>query len=652
MDRPSARRYLVELGKSLSPRGLVMGVSHPASHRIKSVTVIGGFLDGLKLALTDGLNCFIGGRGTGKTTVLELVRFAFDALPDWEEDADEARRISSLVEQNLGGGRVQVEIQTKNGLAYFVTRAWGEEPLVLTADGKPTNLTLKSGSVFRADIYSQNEIERIADRTVSQLVLIDNFRADELVAIDPQLREVEQSLATNASKILSLEERRSELREEIATLPDVEEKLKAFVGIGGENADAIDQAHAEKALRDGERRFLDALDDELWDYQQRLQNQYGRLAAESVGYFTEDIMTGPNGTFLSELTNRLANCNRDIDVLLGQIEDRVAQERQQLETVRTKITAKHDQQELVFRQLIEKHEAAMEQATERSQLESLRNNLMAKRRTLEVVGIEIADLRSRREELLVELSELRDKRFSIRQQVAKQINDRLLPEIRVSVEQFGETGAYQEMLAEALAGARIQHRVVAQRIATSLPPGDLSGFVKSRNAKGLADQAGINLEQAGKAIDALSGSRMLFDLESVELDDKPRIELKDGDEYKDSLSVSTGQKCTSILPILLLDSDRPLLVDQPEDNLDNRFIYEAVVRRLCELKKNRQLIFVTHNANIPVLGDADKVFVFESNGVKGQLEKDGTVDDCRDEIISRLEGGEDAFIRRKERYKY
>lgn len=623
-----------------------------ASHRIRSISVIGGFLDGIQLELADELNCFIGGRGTGKTTVLELVRFAFDALPDWGEDADEARRIESLVERNLAGGRVQVKIETKNGLIYFVTRAWGEEPLVLTADGKPTNLTLKSGSVFRADIYSQNEIERIADRTVSQLVLIDNFRADELVAIDPQLREVEQSLATNASKILSLEERRSELREEIATLPDVEEKLKAFVGIGGENADAIDQAHAEKALRDGERRFLDALDDELWDYQQRLQNQYGRLAAESVGYFTEDIMTGPNGTFLSELTNRLTNCNRDIDVLLRQIEDRVAQERQQLETVRTKITAKHDQQELVFRQLIEKHEAAMEQATERSQLESLRNNLMAKRRTLEVVGIEIADLRSRREELLVDLSELRDKRFSIRQQVAKQINDRLLPEIRVSVEQFGETGAYQEMLAEALAGARIQHRVVAQRIATGLPPGDLSGFVKSRNAKGLADQAGINLEQAGKAIDALSGSRMLFDLESVELDDKPRIELKDGDEYKDSLSVSTGQKCTSILPILLLDSDRPLLVDQPEDNLDNRFIYEAVVRRLCELKKNRQLIFVTHNANIPVLGDADKVFVFESNGVKGQLEKDGTVDDCRDEIISRLEGGEDAFIRRKERYKY
>ncbi|MGA2061777.1 MAG: ATP-binding protein, partial [Thermoguttaceae bacterium] len=109
------------------------------------MSVIGGFLDGLRLELADGLNCFIGGRGTGKTTVLEFVRFAFDALPSRDEDSDELRRIESLVEQNLAGGRVQVEFQTKNGLTYIVSRSWNEEPVVLTAEGQPTQLTLKSG---------------------------------------------------------------------------------------------------------------------------------------------------------------------------------------------------------------------------------------------------------------------------------------------------------------------------------------------------------------------------------------------------------------------------------------------------------------------------------------------------------------------------
>ena len=63
---------------------------------------------------------------------------------------------------------------------------------------------------------------------------------------------------------------------------------------------------------------------------------------------------------------------------------------------------------------------------------------------------------------------------------------------------------------------------------------------------------------------------LLFELETVELVDRPRIELKDGDAYKESGSLSTGQKCTSILPILLLDSENPLLVDQPEFGLSDK----------------------------------------------------------------------------------
>jgi len=106
---------------------------------------------------------------------------------------------------------------------------------------------------------------------------------------------------------------------------------------------------------------------------------------------------------------------------------------------------------------------------------------------------------------------------------------------------------------------------------------------------------------------ALSGIQRVFDIEIVELLDLPRIELLDGDAYKDSTMLSTGQKCTTILPILLLESESPLLIDQPEDNLDNRFIYETVVKSVSEMKAKRQLLFVTHNPNIPVLGDAEKV---------------------------------------------
>ena len=105
-----------------------------------------------------------------------------------------------------------------------------------------------------------------------------------------------------------------------------------------------------------------------------------------------------------------------------------------------------------------------------------------------------------------------------------------------------------------------------------------------------------------------------------------------------------------VLPILLLDSENPLLVDQPEDNLDNRFIFGTIVDSIRKMKTRRQLIFTTHNPNIPVLGDAEGVFVLSSDGPSGKLVGAGSVDQCKSHIITLLEGGEDAFRMRGERY--
>ncbi|MCO6454799.1 MAG: AAA family ATPase [Pirellulaceae bacterium] len=600
----------------------------------------------------NGLNCFIGGRGTGKTTVLEFIRYAFDNLPSRDDDPEEWRRIDSLVEQNLSGGRVQVEIETKNGLVYIVSRSWDEEPVVLTADGQPTQLTLKSGSVFRADIFSQNEVERIADRSPSQLVLIDKFQPDAIVEIENELRDVQHELAANASQLLAFEVKQETIREEVATLPDVEEKLKAFTGSGGEDSEAVDQAHAAKALRDRERRAIDGIDDSLAEFEERIRSQGGWLQDQAASHLTEDILSGPNGNALSEFARRFGGCGDAVDISLRRIEDQLAEARQHIEQVNAKLAAAHDQQELAFRTLVEKHDAVMEQATERARLERERNVLLARRRTLTELTAQLDDLRRHRASLLERLSDLRDRRFAIRQAVVEQINSKVMPTVRVSLEQFGGIGAYKSLLINSLRGAEIKHNVVAEKIATSVPPRALSELVSNGDSQGLMAHAGINAAQAGKVIDSLSDREVLLSLESVDLDDKPRIELKDGETYKDSMSISKGQKCTSILPILLMDSDRPLLVDQPEDNLDNGFIYETVVTRIREVKSERQLIFVTHNPNIPVLGDASRVFVFKSNGSKGWVDKEGSVDECRNHIVTLLEGGEEAFKLRQQRYKY
>lgn len=115
-----------------------------------------------------------------------------------------------------------------------------------------------------------------------------------------------------------------------------------------------------------------------------------------------------------------------------------------------------------------------------------------------------------------------------------------------------------------------------------------------------------------------------------------------------------------MLLLLLLESAAPLVVDQPEDDLDNRFITEEIVPRMREEKRRRQFLFATHNANIPVLGDAELILGLsasgegESGSAKTVPEYTGSIDarPVRELIQELLEGGEDAFERRRRKYGF
>nr|WP_049920112.1 ABC transporter ATP-binding protein [Halobiforma nitratireducens] len=115
--------------------------------------------------------------------------------------------------------------------------------------------------------------------------------------------------------------------------------------------------------------------------------------------------------------------------------------------------------------------------------------------------------------------------------------------------------------------------------------------------------------------------------------------------------LSLGQKGTVLLKILLAQDEKPLIIDQPEENLDNRFIYKTLKDAFKEAKKKRQVIIATHNANLVVNTDAEQVVVanYEENEISftaGPLEDS----EIREEVTTILEGGEQAFIQREEKY--
>jgi ABC-type lipoprotein export system ATPase subunit/predicted nucleic acid-binding Zn-ribbon protein len=619
------------------------------SHQLKSVSVVGGFLDGQRFDLSDGLNCVIGARGTGKTTVLEFVRYAMDALP---ADGAARRRVESLVEQNLAGGRIEVAVRTKDGLSYVVSRSAGDEPVVLDENRNPTDISLRSGGLFKVDIFSQNEVEAIADQASSQLDLIDNFEADRIADIEHRIRTLKADLAANASKITPLQQKADAIGDELNALGNVNEKLKAFKAEGGDDADAINQAHGLKALRDRERRSVGATNDLLTELYQAIEANVGHISQRLATIFTEDMLKGPNGSLVEEMRLGLQTCSDDVDRLLRDALERIRAEGETVAAKSGKLDLAHKQQDLKFQELIEKHKEAQGKAAERHRLEKLRNDLLAKQRERDQLLEQLKALRDERTRLLRQLSELRDERFGVRQTIVDRINAALSPSIKASIIQFGNPEEYRALLEEALQDNRLRRNVVAGKVANAFWPAELAEAIKQRDTQALIDKAELNADQADKVMAAMVGSQVLFDLETVELIDLPKIELNDNGTLKETGALSTGQKCTTILPILLMDSENPLLIDQPEDNLDNRFVFETIVESIGKIKRRRQLIFVTHNPNIPVLGDADKVFVLDSDGTTARKVNEGTVDHCKDNIVTLLEGGEDAFKRRKARYSY
>ncbi len=166
----------------------------------------------------------------------------------------------------------------------------------------------------------------------------------------------------------------------------------------------------------------------------------------------------------------------------------------------------------------------------------------------------------------------------------------------------------------------------------------------------------FNLNVTGNGSSRLDAS---LQLDEIVFDDLPEIRLNDRPSDTKSLprplgELSPGQRCSAILPIILLTGSSPLLIDQPEDNLDNRLIRQVIVNILASMKLRRQVIVATHNPNLPVLGDAEQAIILRAVRERGcELETSGNLDSSKvvNYITDIMEGGREAFQYRQSIYQ-
>lgn len=613
----------------------------------------GGFLDGAAIHFNPNLNVLVGGRGTGKSTVVESLRYVLGLDPI----GDEARKAhEGIVRQVLRGG-TKISLLARSyrpaKSEYRIERTVPNPPVVRDERGQISNL-LPREILPRVEVYGQHEISELTRSREKLTRLLDRFvERDE--ALGRRKADLRRELEKTRRSILDVWAELEEIEERLGALPGLEETLKRFQEAG------LEDRLREQSLLVREERVLSSIPERLQPFRECLEILRGELPIDRVFLSAKALEDLPGKEILAGANEVLERLSRDLEKVTQQL----AQALERAEEGIAEVTARwnerkrevQDAYQKILRELQKSAVDGEEFIRLRREIESLRplrERQALLRRTQEAHA-------ERRRALLAEWEDLKAEEFRLLDRAAKKVSKRLRDRVEVQVTAAGDREPLFGILRDEI-GGRLSEAIdtLAKAKDFSLPQ-----FVEScrTGAEAIQKAYGITPAQAKRLAEA--PAEILMRIEELELPPTTAIRLNTApaDEppsWQALEDLSTGQKATAVLLLLLLESDSPLIVDQPEDDLDNRFITEGVVPRMREEKRRRQFLFSTHNANIPVLGDAELILGLtasgEADGGRARIapEHMGSIDarPVRELVEEILEGGKEAFEMRRLKYGF
>ena len=617
---------------------------------VEKIEISGGFLPGLSVNIPPGLTCIIGARGSGKSTLAEAVRFALCGI------SAAPKHCADLIQANLAGGAlITITALADQSNRYTIKRGLKQNPVLLTSDGRAINtVDLDRGTFLPLDAYSSLEIEAIADEALGhkRRSLLDELRSEQMRNINLSLAESARALEANADRIRTGRRTINDLTEQIEELGDVRARLSALAPSDRESAEDFVQLSRQQQLDQREIGKLDSADRDLKTLGETLE----RLRREAQQVFAARLTEeqSANADTMRRYDKLLAASMAPVEKHLSSIQTKIREAQGALAQARQSIGEIHTSHAGDLARLTALNQASSEQARVRTSLEQQVAKLEALEQQRVELQTELKTLFERRKYLKGDHILMRDQVSMMRDEVASELQHEAGERVRIRVMRNADHMSYQEMLVDGLKGARVRNQNEILATLMQLRPEQLAQLIQSNDLDSFEELTHFGSERSRKILDAFRETVDPLTLEITAIEDRIAIELNVATtgrpHFKDASDLSRGQKCTALLPILLARRDNPLIIDQPEDNLDNHFIFETVVNAVQRMKKRRQMIFITHNANIPVLAEAELVLVMTSDGRVGAIEKRGTVDECREEIIELLEGGREAFELRSKRY--
>ncbi|MCZ7547632.1 MAG: AAA family ATPase [Anaerolineales bacterium] len=636
------------------PQILVKTGEKPISHytHFESLNVDGnGFLGGLSLLFSPEMNVLVGGRGVGKSAILETIRYVLDAPPYSPTDYRE-----SSVQHALGsGGKAVIFAEQQIGenvrRHYRFERVWGETPKVFElAPEREVQLSPlevlgdQEGPLY----FGQREIYEVTRQEPQRLRLLDTIIGRHAVSQLLKVKKLEDQLQDNSQSILEKRRMLGEREEIEQRLKEINHKIELYrrYGIAEKLKEATTLASDEQRLNNA----IDSVSDAIPDWSE--VGGYWRTRWDSIREQLSNAESSQKD-ILNESSHVFAELQKQVDGLFQQGESHLQSASQTLQHLSKQWQEKRKPLDEDIRKIKKKLGEENLDPDELIQLATEQTRMEPQLNALGKVQFDLEQLEQSRRKLLHELSEARREVWKMREKQAKLINDKLRDRIHVEVIYKGQRAEFLDRLTSFFQGSGVDRKSL-ERITQS--ESEFDGIHISEKimegAAAVESTYGISSRRAQQILGYLDESGRLFELQLLAPDDAVQISLKVNETFHPLKKLSDGQRATAMLLLLLAQEERLLIVDQPEDDLDNRFVYEDIVRILRDQKGKRQLMAATHNPNIPVLGHAELILALEAPEDHCNVAAQAAID-CREvqEFVRNvMEGGEEAFQRRAQKY--
>ncbi|HXO43335.1 MAG TPA: PHP domain-containing protein [Thermoanaerobaculia bacterium] len=616
--------------------------------RIKGVKITGGFLDKAETIFHEGLNSVLGAKGAGKSLLVEFMRFALDQQPTHPEIlADHQDKLQARLEDY---GRVEVLFSDETGKDCRIVRVFD------TAEGNPYEDTAHPAlaAAFPVLFLSQNEIIKIAEDPEQQIGFIDrffDFRAyqNDIARAEQELTEQDKTFADSARAFLEVKGVKSNIKTREDEVRRLDETLKNPVFDEYQQIEAIDRLFREQ------ERYLKAAEAEVTAENQR----QGTAAIPSA---PPALANDPRVRRILEIGKRAKErLAEQLDDAIENVKKAEAALTAERATWMPQLqAAKKKYEEAVQREGGDYRAIAQKRARALKELETLN----AKAARLAGLSDRMRDVYKARQAAVQALKKVYAQYTQERVERCAAIEGETAGRLRIRIASASNVDGFRRRLIELKRGSHFREADI-DRLSEKIDPGEFSIALIRFALTGSSDKleeisraSGIDLPRVQVLAEFLVSAHSYENLLALEYkavpQDRPEITYDvGGGRFEPLRRLSVGQKCTALLMIAMTDGRMPIVIDQPEDSLDIRSIWDDICLKLRRGKERRQFIFTTHNSSLAVASDSDKFIIMEGSADQGRIVFSGSMDHepVSEEVIKYLEGGPATYRSKYGKYR-